>query len=184
MKVPTAYELKQLRIKAGLTQEALARKAGVSQAMVARVESGDVDPRTSMLNKILAAIADAAKETKTAADVMTSPVISIPVGSMVSEAIEVMRENAISQLPIVKVGVPVGMITEEDIMAQVRREDDPSRLKRVPVEKMMRENPPIMPKGADLKSIIPLLEFSPAVFIMDRTQLIGIITKSNILNLI
>ena len=184
MTLPSAYEIKQMRLKAGLTQETLAKKAGVSQGMVARIENGDVDPRASTLNKILSAIESTSAEAKKAKDVMISPVKSIPAGSMISEAIELMKENAISQLPVVKIGVPVGMLTEQDITREIEKQSDPSNLKRVAVDKIMRESPPIVSKNADLRSVLPLLEFNTAVFVMEKTKLIGIISRSDILDLI
>jgi len=55
---PSPRELKSLRKKANLTQKELAMKAGVSQALVARIESGSVDPRVSTLIKILTVLSD------------------------------------------------------------------------------------------------------------------------------
>ena len=47
--------LRSVRIRAGLTQTELARRAGTSQAAVARYESGDVSPMVSTLERLLAA---------------------------------------------------------------------------------------------------------------------------------
>jgi len=45
MFLPTPEELKKRRTNLNLTQNELARLAGVSQPLIARIESGDVDPR-------------------------------------------------------------------------------------------------------------------------------------------
>ncbi|MCK4313359.1 helix-turn-helix domain-containing protein, partial [Candidatus Bathyarchaeota archaeon] len=50
--VITRTVLKKLRIKAGLTQKRLAELAGVSQAHIAKIEQGKVDPRLSTVNKV------------------------------------------------------------------------------------------------------------------------------------
>jgi predicted transcriptional regulator len=47
--------LRHARKRAGLTQRALAAKAGVAQSYVARVESGRTDPTVSSLSKLLRA---------------------------------------------------------------------------------------------------------------------------------
>lgn len=47
--------LRKVRTRAGLTQSELARRAGTSQAAVARYESGDVSPMVSTLERLLAA---------------------------------------------------------------------------------------------------------------------------------
>ncbi|MFZ8855537.1 MAG: helix-turn-helix domain-containing protein, partial [Thermofilaceae archaeon] len=56
MPIPTPEELRMLRLKAGLTQAEVARRAGVSQSLIARIESGNVNPRVSTLMRIYQAI--------------------------------------------------------------------------------------------------------------------------------
>lgn len=46
--------LKEARRRAGLSQRALAKQAGVPQPTVARIESGAVVPRVDTLSKLLA----------------------------------------------------------------------------------------------------------------------------------
>jgi transcriptional regulator with XRE-family HTH domain len=45
-------KLKKLRETRGLTQEALAKKAGISRAYLARLEMGRHDPHLSRLRKL------------------------------------------------------------------------------------------------------------------------------------
>lgn len=47
--------LRHARRRAGLTQRALAEKAGVAQSVVGRIESSRVDPTVSTLSKLLRA---------------------------------------------------------------------------------------------------------------------------------
>ena len=63
MFLPTPDDLKKLRLDFNLTQAELASRAGVSQPLIARIESGDVDPRLSTLNKIFN-VFDAARKEK------------------------------------------------------------------------------------------------------------------------
>ena len=72
MEIPTPAELREKRIRMGLKQADVARMAGISQSMVARIESGSVDPRVSTLTKIVEVLQAAERSTITAADVMTS----------------------------------------------------------------------------------------------------------------
>ena len=51
MHIPTPDELKARRETLGIRQTQLALRAGISQSMVARIEAGSVDPRTSTLKK-------------------------------------------------------------------------------------------------------------------------------------
>lgn len=50
-----ARVLRQARLRAGLTQRELAARAGVSQSVVGRIESGAVIPRVDTLDRLLAA---------------------------------------------------------------------------------------------------------------------------------
>lgn len=49
-------EIRKIRKELGITQEELAKKAGVTQAYIAKLEAGKVDPRLSTLNRILQAL--------------------------------------------------------------------------------------------------------------------------------
>lgn len=47
--------VRRAREQAGLTQRELARRAGTSQSVVARIEQGRTDPGSATLNRLLAA---------------------------------------------------------------------------------------------------------------------------------
>lgn len=47
--------LRQARRRAGLSQRALAQRAGVPQPQIARIESGTVSPRLDTLDRLLSA---------------------------------------------------------------------------------------------------------------------------------
>jgi len=51
-----AVRLKRLRERKGLTQEALAAKAGISRAYLARLEMGRHDPPLSRVRKLAKAL--------------------------------------------------------------------------------------------------------------------------------
>ena len=114
--LPSPEDLRQARKRLGLTQEELARRAGVSQSLIARIESGSVDPRLSTLRKIVAAMSEYEKKQVTAGEVMFSPVISISPDASVKDAIELMRKNGISQMPVIENGRLIGSINEGTIM--------------------------------------------------------------------
>ena len=58
MHLKIARLVEDIRLKAGLTQTQLAKKAGVSQPMIARLERGDQDrvPTLSTINKVFKAL--------------------------------------------------------------------------------------------------------------------------------
>lgn len=51
----SAALLREARVRAGLTQRDLARRARTSQSVVARIEQGRCDPSTGTLKRLLAA---------------------------------------------------------------------------------------------------------------------------------
>ena len=53
-----AYRIRELRVQAGMTQEDLARKSGISRPVISKLETTDGDKVTV---KTLVAIADALK---------------------------------------------------------------------------------------------------------------------------
>jgi predicted transcriptional regulator len=59
--IPTPRELKNARKDCGLTQGDLADKIDMSQAMLSRIERGDVDPTISTVRKICLALEDEAE---------------------------------------------------------------------------------------------------------------------------
>lgn len=50
-----ARALRWARRRAGLSQRALAQKAGIPQSTIGRIESGEVDPRVGTLSRLLRA---------------------------------------------------------------------------------------------------------------------------------
>lgn len=51
-----AMKLKRLRAARGMTQEALAQKAGIARVRIARLESGNHDPTPSTVQRLAKAL--------------------------------------------------------------------------------------------------------------------------------
>jgi len=182
MTLPTPSELKKKRIELGLTQAELAKAAGLSQGLIAKIESGKVDPRMSTIRKIVNVLDAAEKSINRAEDIMTQPVITVSPSQTIGRAIKLMHDNAISQLPVVQKGNPVGIVTETSLLREIEKSKEPSTLKNHPVSSVMEELPPIIPPSADLRTILPILELNSVVLVSDKGKLVGIITSSNILD--
>lgn len=60
MQIPTGADIRAARESKGLTQSELAEKAGVSQPLIARIESDDVDPTIDTLYSVVSALNDSA----------------------------------------------------------------------------------------------------------------------------
>ena len=55
-------DIKKLRIKIGMSQTELASKAKVSQAHIAKIENGKVDPRYSTVDRIFRCLKEEQKD--------------------------------------------------------------------------------------------------------------------------
>lgn len=165
----------------GITQSDLAERAGVSQPLIARIESGSVDPRYSTLCKIIRALDEFEMEQVCAGDIMHSPVIHTHPSDPVEDAVEIMQEHGFSQMPVIESGVPVGSISEENVVQAISRG---SLSKQSTVGQIMDDSFPTVSPGTDVNVVSPLLEHNHAVLVLEKGQVVGVITKHNLMSLL
>ena len=174
MDLPTPQDLRTRREALDLTQSKLAEMADVSQPLIARIEGGDVDPRLSTLSRIVNALEEAAGGVVRARDIMHVTVISVAPDDSVHEAVELMRDEGYSQLPVIQDGVPVGSISFSDV------NDAGEAVGDHPVEEVMSGSFPTREASAKIDEIRRLLEFYKAVMITDEGRTVGIITEADV----
>jgi predicted transcriptional regulator len=183
MHIPTPAEIKAKRIKSGLKQSDIAKKAGISQSMVARIEAGTVDPRVSTLSKIIEVLLEAERSKVTAGRIMTAPVISARPDQSIAEVVEIMRANSISQLPIIHNGLPVGCISESAIVDALE-DGRLDRTKEAWVRDFMGSGMPTLPSSTDLDSIVHILRNDHSILVMDEGKVVGVITKHDLIGMV
>ncbi|MFQ6051235.1 MAG: CBS domain-containing protein [Candidatus Hydrothermarchaeota archaeon] len=176
-------EIKRMRLSVGMTQAELARLAGVSQSLIARIEAGNVDPRVSTLNKILKVLREAKAPKIVAKDIMASPVIYVTPNDTVEKAARLMEENDISQLPVIENDVPVGSISESCVVREMANLGDSSFPKKN-VREIMEEQFPIVGASTSIDTLLNLTRKYPAVLISEKGKISGIVTKMDIVRLI
>ena len=174
MHLPTPQDLRERRTELELTQSELADRAGVSQPLIARIEGGDVDPRLSTLRRIVEALDEAEGDVVRAKTLMHETVVSVSPDDEVSIAVEKMQEEGYSQLPVITNGVPVGSISESDIVSA--GEDVGSKA----VRDVMSESFPTVSDDATLEEISSLLDHYKAVMVTEEGETVGIITQADV----
>jgi predicted transcriptional regulator len=169
--VVTGKRIRELREERSLSQSELARLARVSQAHVAKIEGGRVDPRLSTINRIMFVLTRE-RRTKRCRDVMNRNIVSVEPDTPVERAIGIMREFEFSQLPVFSGRANMGSVSDATIMKNFGR-----RIRHLRVRDIIDRPFPVV-NSMDPVEILPtLLEFHPAVLVSCRGRVSGIITK-------
>jgi len=170
-------EIKEIRKKFGLTQTELAKKAGVSQSLVAKIEAGRLDPTYTNARKIFDALDSLTqKQEMKAEEIMTKKIISVNKESEVREIIKKMKKYEISQLPVIENEKVLGTVSESTVLDAIM-----SGKKEVKAKDIMQDIPPTISKNASLAVVSSLLKFYPMILVVEQSKILGVITKSDII---
>ncbi len=170
-------EIKKIRKNLGLTQTDLAKRANVSQSLIAKIESGKIDPTFTKTKKIFETLSDLEnKEEIKAEELMNKKIISVSPGNDVKESISKMKKFGISQMPVIDNHKVIGLVSESTLLDALM-----SKKGKI-IADIMEESPPIVSKTASVKVISGLLKHYPMVLVSESGKLIGLITKADLLS--
>ncbi len=177
-------QVSSIRKKLGISQSELARRSGVSQSLIAKIEAGRLDPAFTKARAISSALEALQRSTKgrTASQLMNPKVLCLSFDEKVDVAIASMAELGISQIPIVKDGKVEGTLTESSVMDFVVRTRKNSKALETPVGRLMEGPLPQVRLGAREEDLLMLLKSFPAVLVRENEPILGIITKSDVLS--
>ncbi|MBN3037281.1 MAG: CBS domain-containing protein [Candidatus Diapherotrites archaeon] len=168
-------DLRRLRKRLGFTQAKVARLAGVSQSLVARIEQGSVDPRASTLSRISGVLSP---QNLCVRSVMSSPVIYVTAGESVSSAISKMQRYNISQMPVMDGCVQVGSVVDSSLLKRL----SPSLVSASVSSVMGKPFPSV--SASDSVGVLPaLLRKHNAVVVVEDGLVAGIVSKQDVLRL-
>jgi len=175
--------VRRVRVQLGITQSALAKSAGISQSLVAKIEAGQVDPSFTTIRAIAEALRVQIKSgAKKASDVMSKPVVSIQASTTVSDCIELMRKRGISQLPVFSGTQLVGSISEGHIVSLLSAGADPRTSLDRPVSRFLEASYPTVDANTPVDALFSLFHFVPAVLVTSGERVMGIVTKIDMLS--
>ncbi len=179
--LPDLREIKARRISAGLTQSQLAQLSNVSQSLIAKIEAGNIEPSYAKAKRLFDYLTQLhAKQEKQARDLMTKPVLFVKADESLKKAIRALERHGLSQLPVLSKGKQVGSISEKSILAKINSRPGIDVEKALAQEAMEEALPTIQPNTPE-SVVRQLLGFNPAVLVVKKGRIAGIITKSNLL---
>jgi len=188
--LPSLKEVRLLRERLGWTQEELVdrlrlRGVNVSRSMIAKIETGRIDPKYSLVVGIFQVLYEALSRKRLmdvgevrARDIASKEVEMVDADETLLEVWRKMEKTAFSQFPVKWRGRVVGSITEKTINQLIQSKGWKAR--EVKVKEVMGEPFPTVPPNATLPIIIHLLQRYQAVLIVKRGEVKGIITNADI----
>ncbi len=182
---PTLEDIAKRRRQLGLKQSELAKAAGVSQSLIAKLEAGTIDSSYNKVKTIFDVLERLEFKTRVQTEKLVhSDVISVQKSTPVSEVVKVMKEHGISQIPVFDGKQSVGSISEKALLHQILSGHDLEEISRLSAERIMEEAFPQINEEAPLPLITSLLQTYSAVLVSRRGDIVGIITKADLLRML
>lgn len=171
-------EIKKIRKRVGLTQIELARISGVSQSLIAKVESGKIEPTFAKVKKISEALDNLNKKNnKRLSEIMVKKIIYCSKQDRVSVVIKKMKKYSISQLPVLESEKVIGLVTESTILEKISQ----GEVNELSAEDVMKESAPIVNHKSSIDVVSGLLKHFSIVLVSKKGKIIGLITKYDLL---
>ncbi|MBT7902421.1 CBS domain-containing protein [Candidatus Woesearchaeota archaeon] len=170
-------DIKKIRKQLGITQSQLAKTSGVSQSLIAKIESGKLDPTYSKTQLIFGALKEKSQnEELKAKDIMIKNISTTSPSTKVIDIIKLMKKKNISQIPILKNNRILGVITEKSILEKTITQN----IALLTAEDCMFPPPPILSEDTSINIVQSLLQHFQIVLIQTNKSY-GLISKVDIL---
>lgn len=182
---PALEDIAKKRRQLGLKQAELAKLAGVSQSLIAKLEYGKIDSSYTKVKMIFDVLERLEAKTKIQEKkVVPNQVISIQKDELVSKVVQLMKKYGYSQIPVFNGKQSVGSISEKTILRQILAGKDLAQISLMTVEEIMEDAFPQVGEDAPLALVSSLLQTYSAVLVAKRGDVTGIITKADLLRMI
>jgi predicted transcriptional regulator len=182
---PSLEDIAKRRRMLGLKQAELAKLAGVSQSLIAKLEAGTIDSSYTKVKTIFDVLDRLEFKTKAQAHkVLHKNVVTVQKSEPVSKVVKIMKEHSYSQVPVFEGKHSVGSISEKAILRQIMAGKDLDAISKLPAEEIMEEAFPQISEDAPLSLISSLLQTYSAVLVSKKGEVMGIITKADLLRML
>lgn len=180
---PHTTQIKQIRNSLGITQSALAKKSGVSQSTIAKIERSKIKGSYPEVVKLFEALEDEAGKRTTNVrlrDVCTKKVIGVQINDQVKNAIELMKGRDLSQMPVFDGDRAVGSISEKCVLDLILSGLKLEEVCARPIWSIMEGPFPIVDEDVDKESVEALVLVEHAVLTTRNGKITGIITGADL----
>jgi predicted transcriptional regulator len=172
-------QLRRIRQSLGLTQAKFAHACGVSQSLVAKIESGTLDPKFSTVKRIDGAVSGMRRTAApTLKSVVQRHIITATPQDRLPLLIKRMQHAKISQVPVLDGKHVCGLVTERALLALVAHGKP---LEHLTVEAVQEEAPPLLPASTPLPVAAQVLEHVSIAVVMERGAILGVVTRTDVL---
>jgi predicted transcriptional regulator len=182
---PTLEDIAKRRRQLGLKQSELAKAAGVSQSLIAKLEAGTIDSSYTKVKTIFDVLERLEFKSRVQAEkLLHTEVVSVQKKEPILNVVRFMKDCGYSQIPVFDGKQSVGSISEKTIMRQILDGKDLKQLSSLPTEDIMEEAFPQINEDAPLSLITSLLQTYSAVLVVRKGAVMGIITKADLLRML
>ena len=171
--LPQLSSIPYRRKRLSLTQQDLAKRAGISQSLLTKVERGIVVPSYSIAMQLFEILDELEHDGgEKLSDIMHRGVITVKASDTVQHAAGIAKKHAISQIPVMDRGAVAGAVTTSMLIGVQGA---------VRISCIMKEPYPILNGNAPVEIARDLLRQYPAVLVVWRSSIIGIVTAEDML---
>ena len=182
---PELEDIGKRRRQLGIKQSELAKAAGVSQSLVAKLEAGKIDSSYTKVKTIFDVLDLLDLKSKIQTEKLVhNEVICVQQEDPISKVVHLMKEHGYSQVPVFNGKQSVGSVSEKTILRQILSGKDLDQISGLPAEEIMEEAFPQVTEDAPISLISSLLQTYSAVLMAKKDKIVGIITKADLLRML
>lgn len=109
----------------------------------------------------------------------TPHMVSVTPETLVSDALQMMNNYGLSQLPVLEEGKSVGSLREGHMMQKLLKNRE---LMKSPVTEVMEKSFPVVDEAISIEQAAKYLKDSPAILVEEYGRIVGIVTRFDVLD--